>query len=107
LGSDRTVPTTKGAVMQNGSIDGTNGWFRLTTVFRPGELYLLSDVGTNGSQQNYSMQNPFSDGTASLRHPGPKGLNVAFADGHVELLPRLQNQPSGATNRTLPWWNRP
>jgi prepilin-type N-terminal cleavage/methylation domain-containing protein/prepilin-type processing-associated H-X9-DG protein len=104
LGDDRiTTPSTFGFVNPDGTIDTTNGWFRLSAAFRPMDLYLLSDVGTNGSgSQNYVMQDPTFDGS-SLRHPGPKGLNVAFADGHIELKPRLTSQSYGK----LPWWNRP
>jgi prepilin-type N-terminal cleavage/methylation domain-containing protein/prepilin-type processing-associated H-X9-DG protein len=105
LGSDTTTPSNILALKQNGMPDGVNGWFRLTAVFRPMELYLFSDVATNGSQQNYIMPNPRTDGAEFLRHPGPTGLNVAFADGHVELKPQLNDQiPYGAS---VPWWNRP
>jgi prepilin-type N-terminal cleavage/methylation domain-containing protein/prepilin-type processing-associated H-X9-DG protein len=104
LGDDRTTPSTIGVIKPDGTTDGTNAWFRLSSVYRPIDLYLMADVGVNGSgSQNYVMQDPTFDGTASLRHPGPKGLNVAFADGHIELKPILEAPVYGH----LPWWNRP
>jgi prepilin-type N-terminal cleavage/methylation domain-containing protein/prepilin-type processing-associated H-X9-DG protein len=105
LGDDRiTTPSTIGVLKPDGiTVDGTNGWFRLSSVFRPIDLYLFADVGVNGSgSQNYVMQDPLFD-TSSLRHPGPRGLNVNFADGHIELKPQLDAQVYGH----LPWWNRP
>lgn len=103
LGDDSTTPSTIRVIKPDGSIDGTNGWFRLSSVYRPIDVYLFSDVGVNGSgSQNYVMQDPLFD-FSSLRHPGPKGINVAFADGHIELKIQLEPMSYGK----LPWWNRP
>jgi prepilin-type N-terminal cleavage/methylation domain-containing protein/prepilin-type processing-associated H-X9-DG protein len=94
------------AIKPDKSKDGSNGWYRLPSTVRPVELYLFADAGVNSAGgQLYYMTNPALDDVQFfnvLRHPGPRGLNVTYADGHVDNVPHLAT----AVWQKIPWWNR-
>ncbi len=104
LGSDRGyTPSTIGVLKPDGvTIDGTNGWFRLSAVSKPMDLYLFADAGTDGAGSQLYYMDPTLADVSALRHPGPKGLNISYADGHIELKLQLDAQ----VYYHLPWFDR-
>lgn len=87
----------------SGNFGGAFGYYRLSKTIHASDLYLLSDMGYLGTGQYYSLNSAIkASEPSSFRHPGPKGINVAFADGHVAWLSDL----APFTAWTLPWCNR-
>jgi prepilin-type N-terminal cleavage/methylation domain-containing protein/prepilin-type processing-associated H-X9-DG protein len=80
--------------------------YRLTGSIHASDLYLFADVGWNSTGgENYTVGINDPD---ALRHPDQSGLNMCYADGHVENLrvKPAQWADSVITWNALPWFNR-
>jgi prepilin-type N-terminal cleavage/methylation domain-containing protein/prepilin-type processing-associated H-X9-DG protein len=88
---------------------GNFGCYRLTKSVHTAELYLFADAGLsinpNGTFGGQSVIIGGADRMA-VRHNMGTGLNVGFADGHVEFVPVKPTQWANVSWGKLPWFNR-
>lgn len=91
--------------------DGYQNWecYRLTKSIHPSELYLLADAGFGGPPGYGQVYVTGTGNPNAVRHH--HGLNMLYADGHVDYLkiktPSLwANTYVNLSRNKLPWFNR-